>query len=108
MGYQFLYNAGNDANAIIQTARIMPMLLTILTLILVYFLAKRLMGSWWALFPAFLFGLSPTILAHGHYVTTDVGAAFGILLATISSHASSNRRTQKISGSRESRSASPS
>ena len=40
------------------------------------------MGNWWALLPAFLFGLSPTILAHGHYVTTDIGAAFGILLAT--------------------------
>ncbi len=81
-GTQFLYQSGNDANAIIQTARIMPMLLTILTLILVYFLARRLMGPWWSLLPAFLFGLSPTILAHGHYVTTDVGAAFGILLAS--------------------------
>jgi hypothetical protein len=82
MGYQFLYNAGNSANAIIQTARIMPILLTILTLILIYFFAKRLMGPWWALLPSVLFGLSPTILAHGHYVTTDVGAAFGIVLAT--------------------------
>jgi hypothetical protein len=82
MGYQFLYNAGNDANAIIRTARIMPILLTILTIILLYFFARRLMGPWWALLPSFLFGLSPTILAHGHYVTTDVGAAFGILLGT--------------------------
>jgi 4-amino-4-deoxy-L-arabinose transferase-like glycosyltransferase len=82
MGYQFLYNAGNDANAIIRTARIVPILLTILTLVLIYFFARRLMGPWWALFPSFLFGLSPTILAHGHYVTTDVGAAFGILLGT--------------------------
>jgi hypothetical protein len=40
------------------------------------------MGDWWALLPATLFGLSPTILAQGHYVTTDVGAAFGVLLAT--------------------------
>ena len=81
-GYQFLYGVGNNANEIIQTARIMPILLTILALILVYFFARRLMGPWWALLPSFLFGLSPTILAHGHYVTTDVGAAFGILLAT--------------------------
>ncbi len=82
MGTQFLYNAGNDANAIIRTARIMPILLTLLTIILLYFFARRLMGPWWALLPAFLFGLSPIILAHGHYVTTDVGAAFGILLGT--------------------------
>ena len=40
------------------------------------------MGPWWALLPAFLFGLSPIILAHGHYVTTDIGAAFGIVLGT--------------------------
>jgi len=82
MGTAFLYESGNDANAIIQTARIFPILITILTLILLYFLARKLMGNWWALLPAALFGLSPTVLAHGHYVTTDVGAAFGITLAT--------------------------
>ncbi len=82
MGTAFLYESGNDANAIIQTARIFPILITVLTIILVYFLARKLMGDWWALLPATLFGLSPTILAQGHYVTTDVGAAFGITLAT--------------------------
>ena len=82
MGTKFLYESGNDANAIIQTARIFPILITLLTIILVYFFAKKLMGDWWALLPATLFALSPTILAQGHYVTTDVGAAFGILLAT--------------------------
>ncbi|HVO29050.1 MAG TPA: phospholipid carrier-dependent glycosyltransferase [Candidatus Paceibacterota bacterium] len=81
MGTAFLYQSGNDANAIIQTARIMPILLTILTVILVYLLARRLMGRWWALLPAFLFAFDPTVLAHGHYVTTDVGAAFGVVLS---------------------------
>ena len=81
MGTQFLYHAGNDANAIVQTARIFPILITILTIILIYLLARRMMGRWWALLPAFLFAFDPTVLAHGHYVTTDVGAAFGILLA---------------------------
>jgi hypothetical protein len=82
MGSAFLYNSGNDANAIIQTARLMPILITILTIILVYFLARRMIGKLWALLPTFLFALDPNVLAHGHYVTTDVGAAFGILLAT--------------------------
>jgi hypothetical protein len=82
MGTAFLYNSGNDANAIIWTARLMPILVTILTIILVYFLARRMMGKMWALLPTFLFALDPNVLAHGHYVTTDVGAAFGILLAT--------------------------
>jgi hypothetical protein len=82
MGKQFLYESGNDANVIIQTARIVPIFITILTILLIYFLARKLMGNWWALLPATLFGFSPTILAHGHYVTTDVGAAFGATLAT--------------------------
>jgi hypothetical protein len=40
------------------------------------------MGKLWALVPTFLFALDPTVLAQGHYVTTDVGAAAGILLST--------------------------
>ncbi len=82
VGTEFLYQSGNDANAIIRTARIFPILVTILLIILIYFFARRLMGDWWALLPATLFALSPNVLAHGHYVTTDVGAAFGIALAT--------------------------
>jgi len=81
MGNAFLYNSGNNANAIIQVGRVMPMLVTILTIILVYFLARRLMGKLWALLPTFLFALDPTVLGQGHYVTTDLGAAFGIVLA---------------------------
>jgi Dolichyl-phosphate-mannose-protein mannosyltransferase len=82
MGTAFLYQSGNDANAIIQTGRVMPMLITILTILFVYFLARRMMGKLWALVPTFLFALDPTVLAQGHYVTTDVGAAFGTIFAT--------------------------
>lgn len=82
MGYQFLYNSGNDANQIIRLARLLPILLTVLLIILIYVWSRELLGRWWALMPAFLFGMSPTILAHGHYVTTDVGAAFGVVFAT--------------------------
>ena len=82
MGRAFLYQAGNDANAIIRTARLMPILLTLLTIIFIFLLARRLLGNFWALLPTALFALSPTVLAHGHYVTTDIGAAFGVVLAT--------------------------
>jgi len=81
MGTAFLYQSGNDANSIIQTARIMPILITILVILLIYFFARKLMGPWWALVPTFLFALDPTVLAHGHYVTTDVGAAFGVIFS---------------------------
>jgi len=81
-GAQFLYESGNNADQIIQTARFGPMLLTLLLIILIYVWSKELIGRWWALLPTFLFSLSPTVLAHGHYVTTDVGAALGIFAAT--------------------------
>ncbi|MDE2019090.1 MAG: phospholipid carrier-dependent glycosyltransferase [Patescibacteria group bacterium] len=82
MGRAFLYQSGNDANAIIRTARIMPILITLLTVMFVFLLARRLLGNFWALLPTALFSLSPIVLAHGHYVTTDVGAAFGVVFAT--------------------------
>lgn len=81
IGAQFLYREGNDADQMINYARIFPMLLTLLTIILIYIWSKELIGPGWALLPSFLFGLSPTVLAHGHYITTDIGAAFGALLA---------------------------
>jgi 4-amino-4-deoxy-L-arabinose transferase and related glycosyltransferases of PMT family len=80
VGRAFLYESGNDADKIIQWARIFPMLLTLATALLVYLLAKKLFGPYWALLPFFLFAFSPVVLAHGHYVTTDLAAAFGTLL----------------------------
>jgi len=80
-GAQFLYESGNDADKIIQWSRLGPMLLALLLIIFIYIWAKELIGRWWALLPTFLFGLSPTVLAHGHYVTTDIGAALGTFIA---------------------------
>lgn len=82
MGTKFLYESGNDANQILRLARVGPTLLTILLIVLIYIWSRELLGNWWGLLPAFLFGLSPTVLAHGHYVTTDIGAAFGAVFAT--------------------------
>ena len=82
VGAEFLYGSGNNADQMIQWARLGPMLLTLLLIIFIYIWAKELIGRWWALLPTFLFALSPTILAHGHYVTTDVAAALGIFIAS--------------------------
>ncbi len=81
-GAQFLYESGNDADKIIQWSRLGPIILTLILTIFIYIWSKELMGRLWALFPAFLFAFSPTVLAHGHYVTTDLGAALGIFMAT--------------------------
>lgn len=82
IGTQFLYESGNDADKIIRWSRLGPMLLVLILAIFIYIWSKELIGRWWALLPAFLFSFSPTILTHGHYVTTDIGAAIGIFIAT--------------------------
>lgn len=82
VGNQFIYHSGNDADQIIFWARLGPIILTLLLTVLIYIWAKELLGERWALLPTFLFGLSPTVLTHGHYVTTDIGAALGVVLAT--------------------------
>ena len=81
VGREFLYESGNDADLIIQWSRIFPMLLTLGLVFLIYLWSRELFGPGWALLPSFLFALSPNILAHGHYVTTDIAAAFGTVLA---------------------------
>ncbi len=82
MGAEFLYQSENDADHIVRVARMGPMLLTAILILLIYAWAKELLGKFWALVPTFLFAFSPTVLAHGHYVTTDVAAAFGVVAAT--------------------------
>lgn len=80
-GAQFIYEYGNDADKIINWSRLGPMLLTIILIIFVYIWASELIGRWWALMPTFLIAFSPTILTHGHYVTTDIGAALGVFIS---------------------------
>lgn len=81
VGNQFFYGVSNDADQIVTNSRIFPIILTLLTTILIFIWSRELLGNWWALLPTFLFGLSPIVLAHGHYVTTDIGAALGVLFA---------------------------
>lgn len=82
VGGQFLYQSGNNAENIIRLARLVPIAITILAILAIYLLSRMLMDEWWSLLPAFLFALDPTILGNGHLVTTDVGAAFGVVTAT--------------------------
>lgn len=78
VGNQFIYKINGDkADLILQLSRIFPIILTLILIIFVFIWSKELMGPLWALLPSFLVALSPNILAHGHYVTTDIGAALG-------------------------------
>jgi len=81
-GFKFLYNSGNNADNIIFWSRIPMLLLLILMGFFVYRWTKELYGKVPALLATFFFAFSPTFLAHGKYVTTDVGAAFAFFFAS--------------------------
>lgn len=81
-GTQFLYGSGNDPDKILFWSRL-PMILLLLFLgWFLFFWTRKLFGNQAALLALFLFSFSPTFLAHGRLVTTDVGAALGVTLAT--------------------------
>ena len=81
-GYHFLYRMGNPADIMIFWARIPMILILILLGFYVFKWARELFGNKTALLSLFLFSFSPTFLAHGRLVTTDVGAATGAFIAT--------------------------
>jgi hypothetical protein len=75
IGDQFLYSSGNDADTMVRRARRLMALLGVALGALVYAWARRLIsatGGWIALL---LFVFSPTMLAHGPLVTSDMAAA---------------------------------
>jgi len=82
LGSAFLYGSGNDADKMIFWARIPMVLMMLLLGLYVYKWTKKLYGSKIAVFALFLYAFSPTVLTHGRFVTTDVGAAFGFFVAT--------------------------
>src|SRR3989338_5094410 len=47
MGAKFLYESGNDADRIIQSSRIAPLLLPLLLAFFIYIWSRELMGRWW-------------------------------------------------------------
>mgnify|MGYP001773355249 CR=1 FL=1 len=82
LGGEFLYQSGNNPDKILFWARLPMIFLLILCGIFIFLLAKEFFGEKVALLSLFFFSFSPTFLAHGRFVTTDVGAALGVTLAT--------------------------
>ena len=80
MGYSFLYQSGNNADAIIFWARLPIVLLAMGFGWLLYQWVGRRFGSRVALLTLAFFCFSPTVLAHSRYVTTDIGASFGFFI----------------------------
>ncbi len=81
-GSQFLYHSGNNPDQIVFWSRLPMILLLIFLGWLLFYWARELFGNKVALLSLFLFSFSPTFLAHGRLVTTDVGAVLGVVLAS--------------------------
>lgn len=76
---EFIYHSGNDADRILLFARL-PMVLVSLGLgLLIYIIGRRIGGESAGLIALGWYVLDPNFIAHGRYVTTDVGAAFAYL-----------------------------
>ncbi len=81
IGRVFLFGGKNDADKIVWLSRL-PLIITWGVLIfLFYLLVAKEFGYKTALLSTFLLSFSPTFLAHGRYVTTDVGAGFAYFFA---------------------------
>ena len=79
LGQRFLVANGIERTLI--PARVMASLLTVFLAGTVFFCALEMFGRNAALFALLLFGFDPNFLAHGAYVTTDIGASLTMLLA---------------------------
>lgn len=80
-GDMILHQNGNDADAITFWARFPITLVALLLLFFVYRFTKELGGTLAGLFALLLFAADPNVIAHSHYVTTDIGIAAFIFIS---------------------------
>jgi hypothetical protein len=75
IGDQFFYSSGNDADTLLRRSRAVMALVGVALGALVYGWARRLISPAAAWVSLVLFVFSPTLLAHGPLVTSDIAAA---------------------------------
>jgi hypothetical protein len=80
LGRNLIFNSGNNADMVMYFARLPLLLFFIFTAIIIFAWTRKLYGDRAALIALFLFSFSPTVIAHGRLVTTDMAALFGTLL----------------------------
>lgn len=81
LGTAFLYESGNDADSILFWSRIPIILVSLLLGWFIYRWTKELAGTVAGLFATLLYVADPNIIAHSHYVTTDIGIAAALFFA---------------------------
>ncbi len=75
LGDQFLFDHGNDADALVWRGRVMIVLLGVGLCLVVWGWSRQLFGPMGGLISLTLCAFSPTLLAHGSLVTSDMAAA---------------------------------
>lgn len=81
LGERFLFGSGNDADAVMFWSRLPMILVALLLGLFVYRWTKELAGTVAGLFALLLYAADPNIIAHSHYVTTDIGIAAAIFMS---------------------------
>lgn len=82
LGEKFLFESGNDADTILFWSRLPITLIALVLGLFIYLWTKELAGTVAGLFALVLFVCDPNILGHSHYVTTDIGIAAFVFIAT--------------------------
>jgi hypothetical protein len=80
-GWNFIYHLGNNANQILFWARLPILLMAVGFTFILYRYVRYHWGIAAGLLVTFFYTLSPNIIAHARYVTTDVGASVFIFIA---------------------------
>ncbi len=83
VGDFFIYESGNDADAMLLRGRLMTAILAVVLGVLVYFTSRRLFGTAGGLISLALYALSPTMLTHGFLITSDLAASLFFLAAVL-------------------------
>ncbi len=81
LGKRFFYELGNDPQAILARSRTMMMMLSVALGLVVWCWSRRLFGVTGGMLSLALYAFSPTMLAHGRLITTDLPAGLFFLLA---------------------------
>jgi MFS family permease len=79
VGEDFLYNSGNDADQILFWTRFFASIFTLLLGLVIFIIASYVWGYGGGILSLLFYVLDPTLTAHGHLITTDIGYAFGII-----------------------------
>lgn len=80
-GHILLFKLGNNADQILQLARLPMLIFFVLATMLLFKWAFDLYGSKGAIIALILFCFSPTVLAHGHLVATDMAITAAIIFS---------------------------